>query len=671
MHGTGLNRLIRLVLIGFILLGLGLFLCLWQLPSLLQWALQPYLQARQAQCAIERIGLSLQGFEVQMAWYREPGLELEQLQLSGTWLSLAQPSLPTVLDVRCARVLWHLPDGEAAEPGSADLTATIENLLSGLPAQVAQVSALMGELPALMLTLDLSELELRRGEQTIPVALRADLEHLPAGVTSLVLELTGAGFHTGVMLKRIADEPRLGVDYTLGIEDIPGFLDRMIPGWEASLLEEGVELYFDPIDGHSGMMEASGYLRWSGATPEELMLTLLANTGPLEFFAPEADGRSPGTGLGLALSAPRKFRVYLDLPFDSLRYRGWNPGEAHGGVTLSDHGLGLVFTAETNRISLEQTGGRRFDALEGTGSFLAEVTTPKLDASLLRALTGAKFEGWIMDAGAEAAMTLQLEDWKLNDLTGHGAVVLRSGKTEALALESVQASFKLDAFSGDFPSGAMELKAGKIDAAGAVIDDMQSRIRIEDTGEVYMDGLETSILGGRLEVEPLHFSIQPQSWEIDSQVRLDQIDLDALASMVPQFKGRVQGRVSGSLDLAWRDGLILAGGNLRLPSEQSTAHLSYPVEGLLTGGMSPQSSGYEQYRMAEKALGDLTISRFDLQFFPGGSEHKPVQLKFVGESLQDNTRVPLDFTLNVNAQDTTRLLRLLQVMQQGDLQFSY
>jgi hypothetical protein len=104
--------------------------------------------------------------------------------------------------------------------------------------------------------------------------------------------------------------------------------------------------------------------------------------------------------------------------------------------------------------------------------------------------------------------------------------------------------------------------------------------------------------------------------------------------------------------------------------EDVEARLRYNVDGLLTRGMDVESAAYEQYRLAEVAFQNMLLKRFRVDVFPEGEFKRPLQIQLYGESKQEGVTIPVDYTLNLNADDAEGLMHLLRMIQRGELELN-
>jgi hypothetical protein len=240
--------------------------------------------------------------------------------------------------------------------------------------------------------------------------------------------------------------------------------------------------------------------------------------------------------------------------------------------------------------------------------------------------------------------------------------------TSGLSVANAVARADLSVSGSTVQTGALALKLERLDLLGLALDQVKLDLTVNADGVLAVEPIHLELLGGALNIDAMQ--IDPRELEgFTFRIGLQAIDLTQLAAIVPQFKGEVEGSVSGHLVGVLKGGQpVLTDGRLEIDPVRG-AHLHYDVTGLLTRGMAVGSASYKQYRMAELAFEDLALKRFSIDVFPDGNVTRPFRLELFGESLQGKTVVPVDFSLNVNVDDTAGLLELLRMIQRGELEF--
>jgi hypothetical protein len=333
---------------------------------------------------------------------------------------------------------------------------------------------------------------------------------------------------------------------------------------------------------------------------------------------------------------------------------------------MNESGISGSASLGEGALSLRVSHSSLAEAVSGAGAMGVKLEGAGLNQDLAAALTpiamplGLTFE---TDLKAEATLVYA------NGVVASGicSVQWNLGRADweeqGLLLEGFSGRAEVDLIGH---AGASSLTLNRIKLYGVEFGDMETQLTLNSPKSLKVDGFSTTLLGGSLKADS--FVYNPSTASSDGiRLYLEHVDLEALAKVVPQFEGEISGVVSGDCLLQWIEGsLRLKDGFLEL-DESSSAHLCYLSHGLLTAGLAQGSAAYRQYRMAEMALKDLTLQRFRVDLFPGGNDKQPILLNFYGESNQSGIIVPVDYTLNVNANDTAGLIQLLQMMERGEL----
>lgn len=153
--------------------------------------------------------------------------------------------------------------------------------------------------------------------------------------------------------------------------------------------------------------------------------------------------------------------------------------------------------------------------------------------------------------------------------------------------------------------------------------------------------------GGHLSAAGAAFD--PTDPDVTVRLRAEGIGLAALLRLAPAFRGRGKGIIDGELSLRIHaDGFGLEPGHLAL-RPGSSGRLQLPEQAWLTGDMSPDQPNYENLRMVERALGDLELRQFRLDFLSEATPGVPLQVTIEGRPLAKDVPAPsISLTLNVH-----------------------
>lgn len=153
--------------------------------------------------------------------------------------------------------------------------------------------------------------------------------------------------------------------------------------------------------------------------------------------------------------------------------------------------------------------------------------------------------------------------------------------------------------------------------------------------------------GGRISAG--QFSFNPTEPDVSVLLHAHGVRLEELLTMLPKFEARGEGVIDGRLSLRIRpDGVRLEPGQLSL-RPGVTARLQLPPRAWFTEGMSPGQPNFENLRMVERALEDLSLSHFRIDFLSPEEAEADLRLQIAGQSAaKDLPAAPINLTLNVH-----------------------
>jgi hypothetical protein len=160
-----------------------------------------------------------------------------------------------------------------------------------------------------------------------------------------------------------------------------------------------------------------------------------------------------------------------------------------------------------------------------------------------------------------------------------------------------------------------------------------------------------------------HLGVPPFRWEWGSQdleavLEAEQINLAALAELLPRFDGSITGRLNGRVPVRFRAGRFALGSSTLRLDRRHPARLRYTAEGLLTQGAVPGSERHRQLELIEEALEDLRLEELAVDLYPPDQPQTPVRLRLEGTFRSPKAIIPVNFNLNLNG-DLEEVARLL------------
>jgi hypothetical protein len=657
-EGFGLKRALLFFVASF--LGLVVILYFWSV-AIVAAIVAPLIEARGGQLSLESIRLRAAGLELRVAHYAEGNVSLSGLRVFCPWGQLGALDEGFAGRVHVDKLQFRIDVSQPVEP-SEPLRPE---------AQAAELVDLFDALPLRSLQLTVDELALVAGEQVWRYGFAADLLQADSGELHLSLSGEGTGLVVDGDLSLLAEGAGLALDFSLSASQWDAFQDNYLRTFVDKWSAAGMELYVDPLGSERGFLDVSGYVRWSKSAADSLSYAVLADFGAGEVYLPQGELLLQNFSGGWASDGVGHSRAYVKGAVDSVRVGSWMVSDGDWALRLDGAKLSAELRlGEVLSFSLEHDDWQRLFDGAGTARFYCE--TSAVNAELLRAFELPELlelpAGLELDLAARVEGEGTLVDWQLQqakmdiDANIQRVVFGDSG----ISLGPAEGQAHLTVSAAELSLAELELAVERVDALGFVMSQVQTALSWDESGILSLQPLTANAMGGQLRIGAMQFDPRRLD-DFSFRARLDSVDLSQLAAAVPQFQGEVTGSVSGYLVGSMRAGQpVLTGGRLEVDGD-SGARLRYNVNGLLTQGLSRDSSAYKQYRMAELAFQDLALQHFSIDVFPGGNATRPFQLEIFGESLQDRIIVPVDFTLNVNVDDTAGLLELLRMIQRGEL----
>ncbi|WPJ94647.1 YdbH domain-containing protein [Coraliomargarita algicola] len=652
----------------FVMVGLGVLY--FKSAAIFEAIVLPRLEARGGQLELESLRLSLSGAELQVTHYQEANLRVEGLRLFCPWSQVWSLAEGYVGSVYVDAVHIRLSEDTAVEKAGGGDSVDQVGDRSSLAGKVAEWATLIDGLPVLALDVTIADWMLVAGGQSLHGDLELSLLRGMGEATHIAAHLKSRGLELDSRLKVLAGGEGLSLDFTLSGQDWDHFQADYLQAISSQWTQAGGELYVNSMGDGRGFLDASGYARWLRVAPEQLSYSVLADLGAVEIYAPTGELILQQMAAGLARDRAGRVRSYAKGDIDSVRVGSWMETGGEWAVRQDHAALaGELRIGKSISLSVAHEDWAQLRQGNGRGRFYLEASS--VDAELLRAfdLAGVPddltvdLELRAEGEGVFAAWQLVSAQIEVDTLVREAALT-----TTGVSLENARAQVDLEVSDARLQSGLLELNIELLDVLGFGFDQLNLEMRTDEDALLALQPVHVGFLGGELFIDAME--IDPSELEgLSFRIGLKEIDLAQLATAVPQFKGEVSGKLSGHLVGVFKEGQpVLTDGRLDVDPEQG-ARLRYDVTGLLTRGMAEGSPSYKQYRMAERAFEDLALKRFSIDVFPDDNPTRPFRLELFGESLQGNTMVPVDFSLNVNVDDTAGVLELLRMIQRGELEF--
>jgi len=666
---------LRVFFILLLLGGVAAGLAFWKLDRIVEGIANDWLSRRGGGVEVRAVDVSFAGVEIDLEAYREPGISVENAVLAVEWWTLFRKAKVGDISASADRVRIDL--GRFAGEGEevpADPKRAYMELAAALEAMLEPVRRAAKRIPAGRHVVAVERLELAQGDATEVFRVESRLESSGTEYLRERLKLTNDWLDAKLELVLLDGGARAGLDFGLVLKDGPDAIERLRAAGLGKLEAAGLDVYPYPLEASESLGSLAGYLRWHEAATVQVRGAILGNLGPADIYRGMSDATLGAVGAGLAVETGKAPGGFVTVPLERANLNGWPVGNGQFRLSLAGT-RGIVSFKGDGVGEVELRTPDVFTWSEGNGRIDAELELSALNGALLSAIDPSRFIGWRADGSASAKLRADLADWEIADASGGGELKLKTFSTpEGIGAEDLKLVLNVSGWARRGPVGQMKLTAKRVDAAGVGLADLRAEVGAEPSGRLNLSGLHASVFGGEAGIEALTFDPARPSGGGDAfHLRMRSLNLEEVASAVPQFEGEIRGRVSGALRLRWEGGMALEGGELSLDSAQSGVEprLSYSVEGLFTSGMAKDHPSYRQYRLAELALEDLSLSRLRVLFFPDDDLGRVIEVKLFGESEQAGIVVPIDFTLNVNADQTDRLLRLLKIIRDGNLEINF
>ncbi|MBN2449661.1 MAG: YdbH domain-containing protein [Lentisphaeria bacterium] len=176
------------------------------------------------------------------------------------------------------------------------------------------------------------------------------------------------------------------------------------------------------------------------------------------------------------------------------------------------------------------------------------------------------------------------------------------------------------------------------------LQDGEIRFRLEAPQALFVEGAQCGWCGGQ--VRATAFRVDPRQAEFDVTLFAEEIDLLQVLSLIKGFRGTGVGLLHGRVPLSYRNGRLGYGYGYLYSVPGREGRLALETQGFLTASIPPGNPNYAQMRQAEKALQDLRLDVFRLEFTGIRAGMPSAQLSIVGESVAD--KVPLHLDVNVH-----------------------
>lgn len=659
---------IRIVTCGLLLLLLAVAVLLYQANDITESYLNRLVASRSATVGETQIAYAPdEGLVLHLSEYSEPGILCSDVVIKVPLLSLLNYKDSLAVQVNIDSLEFETPSSPASSSVSS-IEELLQNAKKQLPEKLSKLVEQFETQPLHSLDIRVESLSIKRDETAQSMQLQAELIKDPTGNTMLRIHLQHEFGRVAIEVNHDLAFDALSVDFTALAKDWKRLYKQYLAQLKGAM-STGLDIYLDPLVSDH-FFESSGYIRWNAKNPSLITAAVLGNVGAFEVYAGSYEFSTEPISFGLATNADTVFRFYFNVPIKTANLNGL---AIHSGeCSLKIDNSSALAIINLNDDTFKLSGNDSISLLSGNGALQFETELNRFTADVLRSAQLSSLPAELTFDGILAADgSFFISDFKPSDLFVKTTLSLDrlALPNNKLTASNLHANIQVDAQHLDNFLVDGTLRVEMIELAGVELSKLALTLKAPGAGRLVVNDLQISALGGSVQSDAITYDHNTRTSEL-IKIQLNAVDLSKLAAYVPQFDGDLEGAVSGKVKLQFTDETIqLIDGGLNLV-EGSPANLSYSMNGLLTQGLKPNTAAHKQYSLAEKAFEDLSLKKFNLDFFPNDDRTKPIRLTLYGESKQGGILVPIDYTLNVNANDSDGLIQLLQRMQRGDLEFN-
>ncbi|MGJ8652950.1 MAG: intermembrane phospholipid transport protein YdbH family protein [Opitutaceae bacterium] len=468
---------------------------------------------------------------------------------------------------------------------------------------------------------------------------------------------------------RIANAQSVAIDFAVAVSDWRYFSQTYFPQLQQALTHANGDLTIGSLS-ENRFGEASGYIRWNAESAGQVNAALLGNLAPLQMSWGSAHFATEVSSFGVATNGGSIVRGYAKTPLRSIQVSDF---QALGGsiiVHIDDFALHLQSVVEGHAVEVRHQSV--IELLQGSGLLSAKFDSNGLTSDMLSAFgIDVLPPDLVFTSAAHVEGDVDLLNWQPVEIRAVSKIDLPQLEWLSQSVfakdVAIQSNFEID-IQNTYQS-QVKVEISHVEVAGIPLNSLFVDLQSNNESKILVERFAVNLFGGEVTANAFTIQLKDHGTELIDLV-INNWDLKELTESIPQFEGQLSGRVSGQLALVLEDTSIsLSGGKLSLDSGVD-AHLAYALNGLLTQGAPKGSQAFKSYQMAERAFEDLNLKRLEVNFFPQSDQSKPIKLSLYGESEQDGLIVPVDYTLNVNADDSAGLIQLLRQIQRSELEFN-
>lgn len=214
-------------------------------------------------------------------------------------------------------------------------------------------------------------------------------------------------------------------------------------------------------------------------------------------------------------------------------------------------------------------------------------------------------------------------------------------KHEDFACKNIQGYIKMNSLDPLDSNGTQSIRFD-FHAGEQVLEDGEVRFELLPNGDKIIETVELQAFGGLIALEKTKIGENLEDLQLRAFAR--GIHSQEVISLFEGLDARMDGNLSGVLNIRNDPftGWDFYGGALSLDSSDS-AKLYLNTEGMLTDGLEPKSSEYENMFLLERALMDLNLDGLNLIFKVNEDGERLVEMNVRGESEVDGKEISVEY----------------------------
>lgn len=661
---------LRYIIYAVLILLCCLGVLLWKSGGILESLLQGVVDDRGGEICVSDMSIHPEsGLTVYIQSYSEPAVIIEDVVFQIPWSGLINYREALEFTVRAGSVQYLAKDREHENSSSIE-QIDVERISQFVAGMLEGLSHEIGDISVLSIVAEVGAFEYRVND--IGYGCSVQMSVVQSLDDVMLIELSGSNEVIEFNSKtRIAKAQSVAIDFAAALSDWSYFSNTYLPPFQRALSHVKGDVSIEALS-VDRFAEASGYIRWNAETSDEVSAALLANIGAIHISSDIADFTTEVSSIGVATNGGSVVRGYAKTPLRSLQVGDFQSSGGKLNVHLDDAELHI--RGEVEGHSLEVRHQSVFELLQGHGRLTSKIDSDEINSDMVSALGFDLVPpGLIFSGDAHVEGDIDLLNWQPVEIRAVSKIDLSRLEllSQLVVAEGVtiQSDVEIDIQNIFASNIVLDAFVSSVELAGVPLSSLHVGLHSSGESEVFVDRFDVNVFSGKVIAKEFTFRFEDLGTD-QIDIDIESWDLEELAESIPQFEGELSGRVSGQVALAVEQSSIqLSGGKLSLDSGVD-AHLAYALNGLLTQGVPKGSQAFESYQMAERAFEDLKLERLELNFFPESDQTKPIKLTLYGESDQDRLIVPVNYTLNVNSDDSAGLIQLLQQIQRSELEFN-